>query len=110
MIASATKFKVKGIIEYFTFLRMTGNVIKQAKSSRGLVLIKANPFNLRTLTVWKDEMCMKEFRNSSHHLAAMKASANLGTTWSVTWNTNNVPTWRESVKKINSKINETKIV
>jgi len=110
MIASATKFESKGLIEHFKFLKISGDVIAQAKNTEGLILIKVNAFSLRTLTVWKDEDSMRGFRDSGAHLSAMRVSVKLGTPWSITWNTENMPTWHESIKKINEKITIAKSV
>jgi len=34
----------------------------------------------------------------------MKESAKLGVAWSCTWATEEIPTWRESIDRINKKI------
>lgn len=109
MIASATKFEINGILSYITFLRLSQSVVAQAKNAKGLIAMKINPISLRTLTIWEDEASMKLFRNTEAHLAAMKASAGLGVPWSISWETDVVPSWQDGVSKINVEIKSSKL-
>ena len=106
MIATATVFKLKHWWRYFSFFGYTYNALKQARASSGIVHLRIRPFRLMTLTVWKSEEDMKNFRNSGAHLIAMKKSNHFGTIRSVTWETENVPTWVHARDKLSDGVSQ----
>ena len=104
MIASTTKYTLKGIPAFLMFSILSLRSIRQAKNSQGLIAIKIRLRDLRTLTVWKTLEDLQAFRNSKVHLKTMKDSAKLGFNQSHTWDTEHIPDWTEAIAKINSSI------
>ena len=102
MIASTTKYTLKGIPAFFMFSILSLRSIHQAKNSHGLVAIKIRVRDLRTLTVWENLEDMQAFRNSRSHLKAMKNSPALGFNQSHTWHTEYIPDWSEAIARSKS--------
>ena len=103
MIASTTKYTLKGIPFFMMFAIMSLRSIRQANKSRGLIAIKIRLRDFRTLTVWETAEDMKAFRNSGVHLKAMMESSKLGLNRSHSWQTDRIPTWTEAIMQLNSK-------
>ena len=72
---SITRLKVKSIIYLYSFIRANENSVKQISSIPGFIsgkeLIDKN-LTFWTLTIWKDEVSMRQFRNSIPHKTAMQ--------------------------------------
>ncbi len=100
MICCATQFKLKKLSLYGQFAVATYRVIKQLRRSDGLVDMRINPISLRTITVWRSQENMLQFRNTGAHLQAMKVSRTLGETISVIWHAETVPTWPEAIQRL----------
>lgn len=105
MIASTTKYTLKEIPAFFMFSILSLKSIYQAKNSQGLIAIKIRIRDFRTLTVWENMESMRAFRNSGIHLKAMQDSDKLGVNRSHTWQTEYIPSWSETIARINEKIN-----
>ena len=101
MIASTTKYTLKGIPFFMMFAIMSLKSIYQANNSRGLIAIKIRLRDFRTLTVWETTEDMKAFRNSGVHLKAMMESDQLGFNRSHSWQTDRIPTWSEAIMQLN---------
>ena len=103
MIASTTKYTLKGIPFFMMFAIMSLKSIRQANKSRGLIAMKIRLRDFRTLTVWETAEDMKAFRNSGAHSKAMMESNELGSNRSHSWQTDGIPTWSEAIMQLNSK-------
>jgi hypothetical protein len=101
MIASTTKYTLKGIPFFIMFAIMSLKSIYQANNSRGLIAIKIRLRDFRTLTVWETAEDMKAFRNSGMHLRSMMESDKLGFNQSHSWQTDGIPTWSEAIVQLN---------
>ena len=55
---------------------------------------------LRTLTGWQSLEAMKVFRNSGHHLDAMRNVKKIGKAKSITWEAQSEPDWHEAREKL----------
>ena len=98
MIVTATQIKIKSIIGFFHFIPNVKNIQTQLANAEGLVFQKFKGF--RTLTGWENKEAMKAFRNSGHHLDAMKNIKNIGKAKSITWETQSEPHWHEAIEKL----------
>ena len=57
-----------------------------------------------TLTVWENEIYMKEYRNQGNHLKAMKISRNIANELeSINWEAEDKPTWDECKVRLHKK-------
>ena len=101
MLASTTKYTLKGIPFFIMFAIMSLKSIYQANNSSGLIAIKIRLRDFRTLTVWETAEDMKAFRNSGVHLKAMMESSKLGFNRSHSWQTDRIPTWSEAIMQLN---------
>ena len=101
MIASTTKYTLKGIPFFMMFAIMSLKSIHQANNSRGLIAMKIRLRDFRTLTVWETAEDMKAFRNSGVHSKAMMESSKLGFNRSHSWQTDGIPTWSEAIMQLN---------
>jgi heme-degrading monooxygenase HmoA len=99
MLATATQMKIEGVKGLFLFFVHLYRVKKQLDGCPGLVSLALNP-RFQTLSVWESEAAMKAFRNSGAHLAAMKATRKMGRAKVVTWETAEVPSWREARQRL----------
>lgn len=104
MIASTTKYTLKSIPAFLMFAILSLKSIVQANRSNGLIAIKIRLQDLRTLTVWETIEDLKAFRNSGVHLQAMIDSSKMGTNQFSSWETDRIPTWKEAIAKLNTKI------
>jgi len=102
MIITATQIKVQSIFGFFRFIPRVQNIRNQLSNANGLLFIELN--GLRTLTGWESHEAMKEFRNSGHHLDAMKNLKKIGKTKSITWESESKPSW-DQVKEKLSEVN-----
>ena len=98
MIVTATQIKFKRLFALFYFFPMIRKIIKQLDEVDGLLFYK--PRGFYTLTGWKDNESMKQFRNNGAHLNAMKNIKKIGVAKSVTWETNTEPSWDEAKKRL----------
>jgi len=103
MLATSTRFKLKSWWQYPRFFIVTWRSVKQARRSKGVIRVYINPFSLRTLTVWKSREAMQSFRNNGAHLEAMKQSNSFGDIFSVSWETDEIPDWKEAIKRLDDK-------
>jgi len=103
MIATATIFKLKSWWRYVSFFGFTFKAVKQAQNAGGIVHLKIRPLRLMTLTVWQREEDMKTFRNSGAHLIAMRKSNYFGSIRSVTWETNEIPDWKQAGRMLSNE-------
>ena len=101
MIASTTKYTLKGIPFFMMFAIMSLKSIRQANKSRGLIAMKIRIRDFRTLTVWETAEDMKAFRDSGVHSKAMMESPKLGFNRSHSWQTDRIPTWSEAIMQLN---------
>lgn len=100
MIITATSFTLKSWHLYFKFFVYTYRVVRQVRSSGGIVKMKIKPLSLKTITAWKTNDDMVSFRNTGAHLDAMKKSSSFGSIQSVTWEAESVPTWEAAICKL----------
>ena len=98
MVITITQLKINGIVEFFRFISRVHKVRGQLKKENGLLSAKFRGFC--TLTVWKSYEDMKAFRNSSHHLDAMKNIKSIGYAKSITWEADVEPDWNEAQRKL----------
>lgn len=98
MIVTATEIKTNSVIAFFRFVPRVFRIQKQLKNIDGLIFMKFK--GLCTLTGWENEKAMKAFRNSGHHLSAMKSIKNIGKTKSITWEADSEPNWQEANQKL----------
>lgn len=57
---------------------------------------------LRTLSGWESREAMEAFRNSGHHLDAMKNTRKMGVVKSVAWEVESEPGWDEAKERLQS--------
>ena len=72
---SITRLKVKSVFFLFQFMRANEASVKQLVKTSGFLAGKENMdkhLTFWTLTMWKDDACMKDFRNSVPHRKAMQ--------------------------------------
>jgi len=100
MIITATKFTLKSWKLYGEFFIDTYHVAKQVRRANGIMRVKIHPVSLRTLTVWQNREDMVAFRNSGAHLRAMKKSQYFGAIESFTWESTEVPSWKEASRRL----------
>ncbi len=100
MIVTATQIQIKGIAGFLRFFQHVLRIRMQLGKAEGLVFIKFN--GLRTLTGWHSFEAMKAFRNSGHHLDAMRNVRKIGNAKSVTWEAQSEPDWHEAREKLAS--------
>ena len=100
MIVTATQIRLKGIIGFLRFFPRVIRIKRQLSNIDGLIFMKFN--GLCTLTGWDSHDDMLAFRNSSHHLDAMKNIKFIGKTRSVTWESEGEPSWEEAKTKLNT--------
>jgi hypothetical protein len=98
MIVTATQIKFNSIFSLFYFFPMVRKIIKQLDEVDGLLFYKLR--GLYTLTGWKDNESMKQFRNNDAHLDAMKNIKKIGLAKSVTWETKEEPSWDDAKKRL----------
>jgi hypothetical protein len=98
MIATATELKIHGVCGLFRFFSRMGAIRRQLGSAEGVLFVRLRGF--RTLTGWSSPEAMKAFRNSGAHLDAMKHLASIGKAKSVTWETQQEPSWAEAVSRL----------
>lgn len=103
MFISSTRFELNSWRKYFSFFMLTWKVVRQVKQSGGLVRMRIRPISLRTITVWKTEQAMLDFRNTGHHLQAMRQSKAFGSIHSIVWESDNIPDWSEAITKLDGK-------
>lgn len=99
MIVSATHLRIRGIAGWFRFFTRIGSIQRQVAKADGVIFIKIR--GLRTLTGWESRGAMLAFRNSGAHLDAMKSLAGIGQAKSVTWETDQPPTWADAIQRLN---------
>ena len=99
MLATATQINIEGVRGLFHFVVHLYRVKKQLDVIPGLVSHSFHP-RFRTLSVWQNAEVMNAFRNSGAHLAAMKATRKMGRAKVVTWETAEIPSWREAHKRL----------
>lgn len=100
MIVTATQIEIKSIAGFLRFFPHVVKIRKQLGKCEGLVFIKFN--GLRTLTGWQSPEAMKAFRNSGHHLDAMKNVRRIGKAKSITWEAQSEPDWHAAREKLAS--------
>lgn len=100
MLATTTKFKLKGWQVLPLFMVLTLRIILQGWRSKGLVRMQIRFFQLRTLTVWKNIWDMQRFRDSGFHRHAMYQVKEFGTIEVATWGTETLPTWEDAIEKL----------
>ena len=100
MIISTTKFKLRKASLYGRLFIDTYRVVKQIRAAGGIVHMRIDPFSLRTITVWKTREEMLNFRNAGAHLLAMKKSRSYGAISSITWESDDIPSWGEAAVKL----------
>lgn len=98
MIVSATQLKVTSLFGLLRFIPVAKNTRLQLDQVEGLVFAKVKGFY--TLTGWENREAMKSFRNSGHHLEAMKTLKRIGKAKSVTWETDSEPDWKEAKARL----------
>ena len=98
MVVTATQIKIKDILGFFRFIAIVRNIKVQLRNTDGLVFQQFK--GLRTLTGWENNAEPQAFRNSGHHLNAMKNIKNIGKAKSVTWETQSEPGWTEAIEKL----------
>ena len=98
MIITATQIKITSILGFFRFIPRIKNINSQLQKIDGLLFVEFN--GLRTLTGWENKEVMKTFRNSGHHLEAMKSLKYIGKTKSITWETDCKPNWNHIKEKL----------
>ncbi len=98
MIVVATQIKIKSLFAFLRFVPMVQNIRRQLTNADGLVFVKFK--GLRTFTGWETHEAMRVFRNSGHHLDAMKNLRSIGQSRSVTWETQSEPGWHEANIKL----------
>ena len=98
MVIVATQIKIKSIVGFIRFARMVFKVRKQLNKVDGLVFLKFKSFN--TLSGWQSDEAMKAFRNSGHHLEAMRNIKAMGKSKSISWVAEHEPDWGEALEKL----------
>lgn len=98
MVIVATQIKIKSIVGFIRFVRMAFKVKKQLNKVDGLVFLKLKTFN--TLSGWESNEAMKAFRNSGHHLEAMRNIKAMGKPKSISWGAEHEPDWEEAIIKL----------
>ena len=98
MVIVATQIKIKSIIGFIRFIRMAFKVRGQLNKVDGLVFLKFKTFN--TLSGWESDEAMKAFRNSGHHLEAMRNVKAMGKPKSISWEAEHEPDWGEAMEKL----------
>ena len=99
MIVTATQIRIKGIMGFFRFFPRVNRIKNQLARTEGLIFLKFK--GLSTLSGWDSIEAMKAFRNSDHHLEAMKNIKHIGKTKSITWESSKEPDWEEAKVKLN---------
>jgi len=102
MLISTTKFSLESRWLYPAFFLDTYRVVKQVRKSGGIVHLRIQPISLRTITAWKCETDMLNFRNSGAHMKAMKQSKSYGEITSTSWEADAIPSWSEAIQKLDS--------
>jgi len=98
MIISATQIKITSIIGYLKFFSALSRTRKQLSEVDGLIFIKAK--GLHTLSGWQSREAMMAFRNSGHHLEAMKKVNKMGLVKSISWESDAEPDWQEAKERL----------
>lgn len=98
MIITATQIKIKSIWGLFCFVPRVKNIRTQLSKTDGLLFQKYK--GVRTLTAWESHVAMKAFRNSGHHLDAMKNLKSIGKAKSITWETESEPSCGEAIERL----------
>ena len=98
MVIVATQIKINGIVGFIRFVRMAFKVREQLNKVDGLVFLKFKTFN--TLSGWKSDEAMKAFRNSGHHIEAMRNIKKMGKPKSISWEAEHEPDWGEAIEKL----------
>jgi len=101
MIVTATELKIQGFLGLFRFWYRIGAIRRQLTCAEGVRFTRLRGF--RTLTGWESAEAMRTFRNTGAHLEAMKNLAGIGKAKSVTWETNQEPSWAEAVARLRAK-------
>lgn len=97
MIIVVTEFTRKSWRLYPEFFVDTVNVVRQIKSSSGIIKMRINPVTLKTITAWKTQEEMLSFRNSGAHLQAMKKTRAFGQISSASWEDVSIPSWKTAI-------------
>ena len=98
MIVTATQIQLKGLVGFLRFFIHVRKVRAQLDQADGLRFVRTR--GLRTLTGWESRDAMKAFRNSGHHLDAMRNIRRVGRARSITWETETEPDWNEALEKL----------
>lgn len=106
MFVSVTYLRIKNIFLLISFFYFVFKIRGQLKTSTGLLhysLKGKGMLDYYTLSVWKSKEDMLSFRNSGEHINAMQKINFFAHTFSfVNFESNNIPTWEEALRKINN--------
>jgi hypothetical protein len=82
MIIAITSIRLRSLWNLFKFGSLVGQILKQIKSQKGFVTMKASPsigYTHYTVSAWRSEADLKTFARSGAHLSAMKQTARIST-------------------------------
>jgi hypothetical protein len=82
MIIAITSIRLRSMWNLFKFGSHVGQILKQIKSQKGFIAMKASPsigYTHYTVSAWENETDLKIFARSGAHLNAMKQTAKIAT-------------------------------
>lgn len=101
MIISVTGLRAKGLISWLRFWRLAVPAYRQAKQAKGNLYLAVRRIDgvEHTLTAWKDRKHMTHYVLSGAHRKAMAQFAQIATGATVTFESDEVPSWDEALAK-----------
>lgn len=100
MKATITSIELKGAFSFFALSSSALKIIKQLKATNCREFKKRGIWTKHyTMTLWNNEIELKEFAKSGAHLDAMKKSKNMAKEIrTITIETDTLPSWKEAMK------------
>ncbi|WP_160724766.1 DUF3291 domain-containing protein [Bacillus sp. USDA818B3_A] len=104
MFISVTRMHLKSPTKLPIFFWHAFKSIVQSKKSEGLLYSSTNKEDFLTywtLTAWESEANMRNYRNKSNHLKAMKKGKHMADQLDyIHWEGEKVPTWPDAMQKL----------
>lgn len=107
MKATITSIELKGPLKFFTLSTHALKIIRQLKTTNCKDFKKRGIWTKHyTMTLWNNELELKEFAKSGAHLDAMKKSKEIAKEIrTITIDTDTLPSWEEAKKLLeNAKV------
>ena len=104
MKVSITSIELRGPLKFFALSKKALKIVRQLRTSNCKQFKKQGLWTKHyTMTLWNNEEEMKAFAYSGAHLEAMKSSEAIAKELRfVTFDANELPSWKEAKKRLES--------